>query len=236
MSFLWQGLESAWELITSGDPWLWAIVWVTVKVAAVATSAAVVVGVPIGLWLGLSRFRGRGLLVAVANAGLGLPPVVVGLFLALLMFPAAPLGRFRLLFTIDAVYLAQAVLALPIVVALTCSAVNDLSAGLVAQARAFGANGLRIAALAIREAWTGIMAGVIAAVGSALSEVGAVVLVGGNIHGYDQTLASAALEEINAGHWSNGAAIGIVLLGLILIVSAVLTMLQYAGRRRVRAA
>lgn len=224
----------AWHLLWSGDPYLWQVFGFTLKVAAIATGVGLVLGLPLGLWLGLGRFPGRGLLVSVANAGMGLPPVLVGVFLSLLLFPAAPLGGLRILFTPDAVYLAQAVLALPVVVALTCSAVTSLPDGLIDQARAFGAPWHRRASLALREAWTGIVAATIAAVGTALSEVGAIVLVGGNIHGYDQTLASAALELVNAGRYADAAAVGMLLLGLILLVATMLTGVQHAGAVRRR--
>jgi tungstate transport system permease protein len=234
VSFFWDGVQQAWQLIISGDVYLWHLTKVTLQVAAVSTGIALLVGLPIGLGLGLGRFRGRGVGMTLANAGLGLPPVVVGLVLALLMFPRSPLGRFHLLFTLKGVYIAQTVLALPIIVALTASAVRAISPGLLDQARAFGANSWRVSLLALREAKIGILAATIAAVGSALSEVGAVVLVGGNIEGLDQTLASAALEKVNAGRFAEGLAIGIILLGLILIITAVLTVLQYWGGRPVR--
>lgn len=232
MKFFSDGLRQAWDLIWAHDPYLWHLVEVTLWVALWSTAIALVLGLPIALLLGLGRFRGRGVLVTFANAGLTLPPVVVGLVLALLMFPQAPLGRFHLLFTLKGVLVAQTVLALPIVIALSYVAIREISPGLVAQARAYGAGRLQIWALAVREAQIGIMAAVIAAVGSGLSEVGAVVLVGGNVVGEDQTLASAALQQVEAGHFAEGLAIGILLLGLILIVVAVLTVLQSAGAAR----
>lgn len=233
MQFFWEGLQEAWRLITSLDPYLVHLTWVTIQVAVVSTVLALLFGLPIGLSLGIGRFRGRGVGNAIANAGLGLPPVVVGLILALLMFPAAPLGRFQLLFTLRGVFLAQTVLALPIIIALTSAAVRGISPGLLDQARAFRANRWQVSVLAMREARVGIMAATIAAVGSALSEVGAVVLVGGNIEGVDQTLASASLEKVQAGQFSQALAIGIILLGLIALVMAALTVVQHgAGHRR----
>jgi tungstate transport system permease protein len=234
VDFFLQGLQEAWDLITSHDPYLWHLVRVTLQVALISTAVALVLGLPIGLWLGIGRFPGRGGLVTVANAGLGLPPVLVGLVLALLMFPAAPLGQFHLLFTLKGVLIAQTVLALPIIVALTCAAVTDVPAGLLDQARAFGARRWQVATLALREARVGIVAATIAAVGSGLSEVGAVVLVGGNIEGLDQTLASAALQKVEAARFSEALAIGILLLGLIVITTGLLTWLQMgsAGTRR----
>jgi tungstate transport system permease protein len=232
VKFFLDGLSQAWQLIVHHDPFLMNLLWVTLKVAAVSTGVAVLIGLPIGLVLGLGRFRGRGPLMVLANAGLGLPPVIVGLVLALLMFPASPLGRFHLLFTLRGVYIAQTLLAFPVIVALTAAAVAGVPAALLAQARAFGAGRLQVGGLAMREAWVGILAAVIAAVGSALSEVGAVVLVGGNIEGADQTLASAALAKVDAGHFAEGLAIGILLLGLILVVMGLLTALQQFGAAR----
>jgi tungstate transport system permease protein len=227
VKFLWRGLRQAWQLLIHGDPYLRHVTWVTIEVAAVSTGIALLVGLPVGLLLGLGRFRGRGVGLTLANVGLVLPPVFVGLVLSLLMFPEAPLGRFHLLFTLKGVFVAQTVLALPIVIALTSSAVRAVPIGLLDQARAFDAGTAQIWALALREAKVGVVTGAIAAIGSALSEVGAVVLVGGNVQGVDQTLASAALFEVNAGNYAGGMAIGILLLGLILIVTAALTFVQH---------
>jgi tungstate transport system permease protein len=149
--------------------------------------------------------------------------------LALLMFPAAPLGGLHLLFTLKGVIVAQTILALPVVVALTAAAVRSLPGGLLSQATALGASTGQLWLLALREARIGVMAATIAAFGSALSEVGAVVLVGGNIQGSTQTLASAALEQVDAGHFAEGVAIGMILLGLILILAAALTAVQLGG-------
>lgn len=234
MSFLWQGLRQAWHLIVTGDAHLRELTWISVKVAAVSTAISLLIGLPIGVALGLGRFRGRRLGLTLANAGLMLPPVLVGLVLSLLMFPQAPLGRFRLLFTLHGVYVAQTALALPIVVALGSASVQAIPPGLFAQARAFGAATPQIWALALREARIGVLTATIAAVGSALSEVGAVVLVGGNIQGDDQTLASATLQEVQSAHYANAMAIGIILTGLILIITAALTLAQQRSGRPVR--
>ncbi|QIG41842.1 ABC transporter permease subunit [Nocardioides anomalus] len=232
MNFFLDGLQQAWDLIWSGNPELVQLLEVTLQVVAVSTGVSLVLGLPVGLALALGRFPGRGVLVVVANTGFALPPVVVGLVLALLMFPQAPLGGLDLLFTLRGVFIAQTCLALPLMVALTVSAVRDTPPGLLDQARAFGAGRLDLALLAAREARTGILAATIAAVGSGLSEVGAIVLVGGNIRGYDQTLASAALESIGAGRYAEGMAIGIILLGLIVVLTSALTWLQYGRRSR----
>jgi tungstate transport system permease protein len=245
MGFLWDGVRQGFDLIVHGDSYTINLIWVTLRVAVISTAVALALGLPLGLRIGLGTRRraprprrrrapGRpprslGLGVALGNAGLGLPPVVVGLVLALLMFPAAPLGSLHLLFTLKGVIVAQTILALPVVVALTAAAVRSLPGGLLSQATALGANTGQLWLLALREARIGVMAATIAAFGSALSEVGAVVLVGGNIQGSTQTLASAALEQVDAGHFAEGMAIGMILLGLILILAAALTAVQLGG-------
>jgi tungstate transport system permease protein len=226
---IWELLRRAVPEITHGNPYLLHVISFTIQVAAVATAAATVLGLPLGLLIGLGHFRGRGVLQVLANASLGLPPVLVGLFLFLIMVPQGPLGGFHLTATRRAVFIAQTVLALPYVVALTAAAVRGLPPGLLAQARALGAGRLQLAVLALREARIGVMAGVIAALGTALSEVGAIVIVGGNVYGYDQTLASAALYQSNAAHYVDAVAIGIVLVALILVVMGSVSLLQHQG-------
>ena len=233
MEFLWDGLQQAVDLLLSGDDEVLGIVGGTLRMAFWSTRIALALGLPLGLALGLGRFRGRGAGLALANAGMGLPPVIVGLVVALLLFRGAPLGGLNLLYTLDGVILAQAVLSLPVVVALTAAAVQSLPAGLLDQARAFGASRGAVALLALREARVGVLAATIAAVGSAFAEVGAVVLVGGNIDGQTQTLASAVLVRVSAGEYGRAIALGIVLLGLVLVLAAVLTVLQ---QRRPRTA
>ncbi len=239
MHLLWEVLRRAVPLIAHGNPYLLSVIGFTVEVAAIATVSAAVLGLPLGLAIGLGRFRGRRSLQVLANASLGLPPVLVGLFLFLLFTPQAPLGSLHLPLTKTAVYIAQTVLALPYVVALSAAAVQGLGSGLLDQARLLGAKRHHLAWLALREARVGVMAALIAALGTALSEVGAIVLVGGNVYGFDQTLASAALYEVNAAHYDDAVAIGIVLIGLILLLMGGVSLLQHQGggiRMRFRSA
>lgn len=185
------------------------------------------IGLPLGLALGLGRFRGRRALQILANASLALPPVLVGITVLLLLVPEGPFGSLRWSFTLNAVYAAQAFLALPYIVALTPAAIQGLPPGLIAQARALGAGRGQLSLLALREAKIGVMAGAIAAFGAAISEVGAVIIVGGNRAGYDQTLASALLGQFNVySDVPYELALGIVLLALILVLVGALTVLQ----------
>jgi tungstate transport system permease protein len=229
MRLIWMLLRDALPLIVHGNPYLLSVIWFTIQVAAIATTCAAVVGLPIGLAIGLGRFRGRGALQLLANASLGLPPVLVGLFLFLVFVPQGPLGGLHLPATRRAVLIAQTVLALPYIVALTAAAVQGLPPGLLSQARLFGAGRRQSAMLALREARIGVFAGVIAALGTALAEVGAIVIVGGNVYGYDQTLASAALYEANAANYADAVAIGIVLTGLIVVLMGGVSVLQHQG-------
>jgi tungstate transport system permease protein len=224
--FISHGIHEAWDLLIHGDHQVYSILWLTLRIAVESTAIALVLGLPIGLLLGLRRFRGRRLALSFVNAGLGLPPVVVGLIVSLLLFRQAPLGGLHLIYTVNGVIVAQTVLALPVVAALSAAAIQGVPEALTDQARALGASRLRVSALALREARVGVLAATIAAVGSALSEVGAVVLVGGNIQGQTQTLASAVLVQVSSGDYGRAIALGVILLGLILVISAVLTLAQ----------
>ncbi len=227
MAYLWGLIKGAVPLIVHGDPYLFGLVWVTVKVAVVSTAAALVIGLPIGLTLGLGRFRGRRALQILANASLALPPVVVGIAVLLFILPQAAFGSLRIEFTLQAVYVAQTFLALPYVVALTPAAIQGLGPGLLDQARALGAGRRQLAALALREAKIGVLAAVIGALGAAISEVGAVVIVGGNRVDESQTLASALLANFTyQPNDPRETAIALLLLALILVLIGALTVLQ----------
>ena len=234
MSFLYEMISRALERIASGDSELVATTWRTLRLAFGATFVALMVGLPLGVAIGQARPRLRRLGFTVSNAGLGLPPVVLGVFLALLLLPASPLGALRWTNTIWAVFAAQVVLALPIVVALTAAAVAGLPEGLLTQARAYGAGRVARGALALREAWIGVLAAVIAALGSAVAEIGAVVIVGGNIRQQTNTLASTVLLDLSAADPVGATADVIVLLAVVLVLGATLTVVQQREVRRRR--
>lgn len=235
MAFLWHELRLAIPLIASGNDYIVQLTWLTIRVAVVATAGALVLGLPVGLALGLGRFRGRRTLQILANATLALPPVLGGLFVLLLLLPQGMFGDLHYAFTLNGVYIAQTLLALPYIVALTPAAIQGLPPGLLAQARALGAGRVQLSLLALREARIGVIAAAIAAFGTALAEVGAVVIVGGNVENYDQTLASAVLAQVNDfANYPYALAISIVLLGLILVLIGLLTVLQQRGGVQLR--
>ena len=233
MGYLWDQLRLALPLLTHADPTVTEITWVTIKIALIATGSALLVGLPIALALGTGSFRGRRALIVLADASLALPPVVVGVVVLIITLPGAPLGGLRIEFTLTDVYAAQAILALPYVVALGTAAFQGLPGELLDQARLLGAGRFQVAALALREARIGVLAATIAALGTALAEIGAVVIVGGNVEGYDQTLGSAMLQQVNdLADYPTAIALAIVLLAVILGLTGVLTVLQQ-GRRGV---
>jgi tungstate transport system permease protein len=231
MAYLWGLFKGAIPMIAHGDPYLFGLLWVTIKVAAISTAAATIIGLPIGLALGLGRFRGRRALQILANASLALPPVVVGIAVLLFILPQAAFGSLRIEFTLQAVYVAQTFLALPYIIALTPAAIQGLAPGLLDQARALGAGRRQLAALALREAKIGVIAAVIGGLGAGISEVGAVVIVGGNRVGESQTLASALLANFTyQPNDPQETAIALLLLALILVLIGALTVLQQRTR------
>ena len=234
MGFLYDQLRAAIPLIVHGDPTLLHVLWFTLEVVGVATGVAIVLGIPLGLVIGLGRFRGVRGLRALANAGLGLPPALVGVVLFLLLARQAPLGSLQLVFTRTSVLIAQSILALPFTIALTAAAVEAVGDGLLTQARLLGANRRQLAGLALREARIGVVAGVIAAMGTGLAEVAAIAIVGGNIYGDDQTLASATLFEVNRGDYAGAIAIAFVLCALILVLLGAAGTLQHRSGIRMR--
>ncbi len=227
MGYLADQLRQALTLVVHGNGYILAVTWVTVRVAVVSTASALVIGLPFALALGLGRFRGRRTLHALANASLAQPPVIVGLAVLLLLLPDGVFGSLHFAFTLRGVYIAQTILALPYIVALVPAAILGLPPGLLAQARVLGAGRRQLSLVALREARVGVLAAVIASLGAALSEVGAIVIVGGNIQNYDQTLASALLAQVNDyANYPYALGIGLVLLALIAVLVGALTVLQ----------
>lgn len=232
MRFLLEMLGQALDRIASGDAQVLGALGRTLLLAAVSTTIALVVGVPFGALLADQRSRGRRIGLALANAGLGIPPVVLGVWLALLLLPGSPLGGWHWSNTLAAVVLAQTLLALPIVIALTAAALHRVPDGLLAQARAFGASPVQRTVLGLREARVAVVAMVITALGSAVAEVGAVVIVGGNAQGRTDTLASAVLLDISAGDPARAVAHVLVLLVVVAVLAGALTVVQRRDRAR----
>ena len=204
----------------------------TLCVSSSALALALILGVPTGIALGTRRFRGRGLLVTSVNAGMGAPPVVVGLLVALLLWRSGPLGGLSLMYTPIAMIGAQALIALPLVIGITLAAVGALDEEWHLQVRTLGIPRRWRLWLLVREIRLGLLAAVIASLGGILSEVGAVQMVGGNLAGETRVLSTAILMHTSMGRFDTALALACVLLGLTLLLAGLLTAVQQSGRSR----
>jgi tungstate transport system permease protein len=211
----------AFELIGRFDVELRAIVFLSLQVSLTASACAFVIGAPLGTALAVYRFWGRGVLVVIANSLLGLPPVVVGLSVYLLLSRSGPLGSFGLLFTPTAMMIAQTVLATPIVVALVHRVAVGLWRAYGDSLLVSGATRFRAIRPLMRMGREGLLTAFLAAFGRAIAEVGAIIIVGGNIKGYTRTMTTTIALETSRGDLSLALALGIILLGLSMAVSAI---------------
>jgi tungstate transport system permease protein len=225
MSDFTQAIVSALALIVRLDPELSGIVALSLRVSLTASLIALVVGAPFGAWLAVSRFRGRQAVIVLTNAFLGLPPVVVGLGLYLLLSRSGPLGSAGLLFTPTAMILAQAVLATPIVVALVHRPASLLWAEYADLARIDGLSIPRSMALLFALGRGSLLTAFLAAFGRAIAEVGAIIIVGGNIAGYTRTMTTAIALETSKGDLPLALGLGLILLSLSVAVSTIAFLL-----------
>jgi tungstate transport system permease protein len=208
------------------------ILLLSLRVSGTAVVLGVLLGMPVGVATGLFRFPGRRLLIALIHTGFALPPVVVGLFVYLMLSRSGPAGRFELLFTPVAMVLAQSILAAPYVAGITLAAVQAVPGDVRWQAAALGATRWRAIVAHVREARVGLVAAIIAGFGAVISEVGAVMMVGGNIQGETRVMTTAIVLETRRGNFNVALALGLVLLGFAFAVNLALTHLQQRGRTR----
>jgi tungstate transport system permease protein len=220
-----QSVAAALSLIGSADSELIGIVWLSLRVSLSASVIALLIGAPLGVWLAISRFRGRQVLVVLANALLGLPPVVAGLVLYLLFSRSGALGFAGLLFTPTAMVIAQVILTTPIVVALVHRPMSVLWAEYADLARTDGLSHVRCMALLVSLGRASLLTAFLAAFGRAIAEVGAIIVVGGNIHGYTRTMTTAIVLETSKGDLALALGLGLILLALSITVSTVAFLL-----------
>lgn len=232
MALIWQGFVEAIRLIFSGDPGVLQITWLSIKISGTATLLSLLLGVPAGVALALARFPGRGFLVAVVNTGMGLPPVVVGLFVSIFLWRSGPLGALEMLYTPSAIVIAQFVIAAPIVSGLTIAAMQQLNPKLRLQLIALGASRWQMLLLLMREARLPLLAAVMAGFGGVISEVGASMMVGGNLLGHTRVLTTATVLETGKGNFEIAIALSVILLALTFGVNYLLTWIQQRGRAR----
>lgn len=231
MDDLRHGVAEAFRLLLTGNPELYQIIGRTLVISTVATALAMLVGIPIGYGLARGRFRGRTMLLSAVNTGMGIPPVVVGLIVWLLLTRSGPLGSLDLIYTKQAMMIAQFVIATPLVIGFTAASIQSLPAELPDLLYTLGAGRLRRLWMIVSEAQLGLLAAIMAGFGAVISEVGASMTVGGNLRGSTRVLTTAIVTETGRGNVPVALALGLLLLALAFSVNVLLTFVQQRQHR-----
>jgi len=232
MDIILEGIKQAFSLLVSLDPEVMGITWLSLKVSGTATLISLFIGIGIGTAVALTSFPGRQIVVSLINTGMALPPVVVGLFVTIFLWRNGPFGALEILYTPLAIIIAQAIIATPIVMGITLAAMQQLPRKLRLQILALGATRFQMVWLLIKEAKLSLMAAVMAGFGGVISEVGASIMVGGNIKGYTRVLTTATVMETSKGNFDVAIALGVILLLFAFAINLVLTRVQQRERPR----
>ena len=232
MDLIWEGLRQALALLLALDPEVLGITLLSLKVSGLATLISVLLGLGAAVAVALNEFPGKRVVIALMNTGMGLPPVVVGLFVTVLLWRNGPFGFLGILYTPAAIILAQAVIATPIIAGLGLAALQHLPPALRLQILSLGATRSQMIWLLLKEARLPLLAAVMAGFGGVISEVGASIMVGGNLKGSTRVLTTATVMETSRGNFEVAFALSFILLVLAFSVNALLTHLQQRGRPR----
>lgn len=232
MDLIFEGIKQAFLLLVNLDREVLSITWLSLTISGTATFISLFVGISVGTAVALTSFPGRKFVVSLINTGMGLPPVVVGLFVTIFLWRNGPLGFMQILYTPTAMILAQAVIATPIVTGISLAAIQHLPRNLRLQILALGATRLQMVWILIKEAKLPLLAAVMAGFGGVISEVGASIMVGGNIKGYSRVLTTATVMETSRGNFDIAIALSVILLLLTFFINAVLTNIQQRERPR----
>jgi tungstate transport system permease protein len=232
MDVIVDGVRTALQLLLTLDPEVLGITLLSLEVSGAATLVSLCLGISVGTAIALNSFPGKRILVSLVNTGMGLPPVVVGLFVSILLWRSGPLGSLGLLYTPAAIVAAQTLIATPIVTGITLSAMQNIPPALRLQILALGATRAQMVWRLVREARLPLMAGVMAGFGGVISEVGASIMVGGNIRGYTRVLTTATVMETGRGNFDVAIALSVILLGASLTINYLLTVVQQRERPR----
>jgi tungstate transport system permease protein len=232
MDLILEGLKKAFWLLITFDPEVMSITFLSLQVSGSATLISLFIGISIGTTVALSKFPGRRIVVSLINTGMALPPVVVGLFVTIFLWRNGPLGVLGVLYTPTAMIIAQTVIATPIVMGITLAAIQQLPQKLRLQILALGATRIQMVWILIKEARLPLLAAVMAGFGGVISEVGASIMVGGNIKGYSRVLTTATVMETSRGNFEIAIALGIILLLLAYFINLILTQIQQRERPR----
>lgn len=231
MELVWQGILEAGRLLLAGDREVWGITILTLRVSGTATLFSLCLGIPLGACLALSRFPGRKFILSLVNTGMGLPPVVAGLWVTIILWRYGPLGFFNLMYTPAAIIIAQSVIAVPIITGISAAAFQQVSGKLRLQIMALGASRWQTLMLLLREVRLPLLAAVMAGFGGVISEVGASMMVGGNVLGRTRVLTTATVMEVSKGNFDIAIALSVILMVLAYGVTLALTLLQQRGNR-----
>jgi tungstate transport system permease protein len=232
VEFVWQGIVKAIELVIGFDAEVWEITWLSLKISGSATLISLLLGIPLGISLALTHFLGRSVIVALVNTGMGLPPVVVGLFVSLFLWRSGPLGFLELIYSPTAMVIAQVIIAFPIVAGLTMASFQSLDPKLSLQLLGIGASRPQLLWLLCKEARLPLLAAVMAGFGGVISEVGASMMVGGNIRGQTRVLTTATVLETGKGNFDIAIALSVILLSLTFAINFFLTRIQQREQLR----
>jgi len=227
-----EGIYKAFYLLFTLDKEVMGVTFLSLQISGTATLISLLAGISVGTTVALAEFPGRKFVVSLINTGMGLPPVVVGLFVTIFLWRNGPLGFLEILYTPAAMILAQAVIATPIVMGITLAAIQALPRNLRLQILALGATRIQMVWILVKEAKLPLLAGVMAGFGGVISEVGASIMVGGNIKGYSRVLTTATVMETSRGNFDIAIALGIILLLLAYLINLVLTHIQQRERPR----
>ena len=231
MDLIWQGILRAFGLLFRADAEVLEITLLSLRVSGLATGISLLIGLPLGTWLALGRFLGRDFLLSLINTGMALPPVVVGLWVSIFLWRSGPLGDLRLIYTPSAIVIAQTIIAAPVVTGLTVAALQQIKPELRLQLLGLGASQAQMILELWREARLPLLAALMAGFGSVISEVGASMMVGGNIRHQTRVLTTATVLETGRGEFAMAIALGFILLLLAYLVNLALTWLQQRGAR-----
>ena len=232
MDLIVEGIIEAFRLIFRGDPEVLKVTLLTLTVSLSATAISLIVGITMGTVIGLTRFTGRRFLVSLINTGMGSPPVVVGLIVSVFLWRNGPLGIFSLMYSPYAIVIAQCIISLPIITGFTMASIQQLDPKLRLQILALGASRLQLLWILVRDTRLPLLAAVMAGFGSIISEVGAAMMVGGNIEGHTRVLTTAIVLEVSKGQFGTAIALGIILMILVYVVNLVLTAAQQRSKPR----
>ncbi|MDD5009353.1 MAG: ABC transporter permease [Syntrophorhabdaceae bacterium] len=232
MDLIFEGIKKAFMLLVTLDQEVLNITFLSLKVSGIATIISILIGVSTGTVIALNQFPGKRIVVSLVNTGMGLPPVVVGLFVTIFLWRNGPFGFLGILYTPLAIIVAQAIIATPIVMGITVAAMQQLPKKLRLQILALGATRLQMVWMLIKEARLSLLAAIMAGFGGVISEIGASIMVGGNIKGYSRVLTTATVMETSRGNFDVAIALSIILLLLAYFINLILTHIQQKERPR----